>query len=272
MNAHYAPVNGLEMYYELHGTPGKEPPLVLLHGGLLTIDTTFGAILPALAERRQVIGIELQGHGHTADIDREISLDYLAGDVVALLGQLGIDKADFFGFSLGGLVNLTLAIRHPEAVNKLVVASAGYRQDGFHEDVRAPGRPESHRMPTQTDFQAMVDAYTRVAPDPAHFPDILAKTSAAVAAFAGWSSDELRAIGAPIMILVGDTDFIRLEHAIEMFELIPNAQLAVLPGTTHMQVMGDADRLLSLVRPFLEGSYGPSRSTKARPSTIPAER
>ncbi|MCW3036260.1 MAG: mhpC [Actinobacteria bacterium] len=253
MNAHYAPVNGLEMYYELHGAPGEDPPLVLLHGGLLTIETAFGAILPALAERRQVIAIELQGHGHTADIDRDISLDYLAGDVVALLGQLAIDKADFFGFSLGGLVNLTVAIRHPDVVNKMVVASAGYRQDGYHEDVRAPGRPESHRMPTQSAFQAMADAYARVAPDPGHFPEILAKTSAAVAAFEGWSPEELRAIGAPTLIMVGDTDFIRLEHAIEMFELIPNAQLAVLPGTTHMQVMCDADRLLSLVGPFLDG-------------------
>jgi pimeloyl-ACP methyl ester carboxylesterase len=252
MNAHYAPVNGLEMYYELHGAPGEDPPLVLLHGGLLTIDTTFGPIIQALAEPRQVIAIELQGHGHTPDIDREISLDYLAGDVAALLGQLGVDKADFFGFSLGGLVNLTLAIRRPEVVNKLVVASAGYRQDGYHEDVRSPGRPESHRMPTQSDFEAMVDAYTRVAPDPAHFPEILAKTAAAVAAFAGWSPGDLRAISAPIMILVGDTDFIRLEHAIEMFELIPNAQLAVLPGTTHMQVMSNADRLLSLIGPFLD--------------------
>jgi pimeloyl-ACP methyl ester carboxylesterase len=106
-------------------------------------------------------------------------------------------------------------------------------------------------MPTQSAFQAMADAYARVAPDPGHFPEILAKTAAAVGAFEGWSPEELRSIGAPTLILVGDTDFIRLEHAIEMFELIPNAQLAVLPETTHMQVMGDAGRLLSLVGPFL---------------------
>lgn len=251
MNGHYAPVNGLEMYYELHGAPSEVPPIVLLHGGLVTIDTTFGPLLPALAERQQVIAIELQGHGHTADIDREISLGNLAGDVVALLQQVGIDKADFFGFSLGGLVSLTVALMHPELVNKLVVASIGFRQEGYHEDVRPPGRPGSRRMPTERDFGAMMAAYRRVAPDPAHFPEIAAKTSAAVGAFEGWSPDELRAIGAPTLILVGDTDFIRLEHAIEMYGLIPNAQLAVLPGTTHMQVMANADRLLSLVGPFL---------------------
>jgi pimeloyl-ACP methyl ester carboxylesterase len=226
---------------------------VLLHGGLLTIDTAFGAILSALAERQQVIAVELQGHGHTADIDREISLDDLAADVAALLRQLGIDKADFFGFSLGGLVSLTAALLHPELVNKLVVASIGYRQDGYHEDVRPPGVPGSPRMPTPAQFQAMADAYTRVAPDPAHFPEIAAKVSAAMSAFEGWSPDALRAIDVPILIVVGDKDFIRLEHAIEMYELIPNAQLAVLPGTTHIQVMGDAGRLLSLVGPFLAG-------------------
>jgi pimeloyl-ACP methyl ester carboxylesterase len=200
MNGHYAPVNGLEMYYELHGAPSEVPPIVLLHGGLLTIDTTFGPLLTALAERQQVIAIELQGHGHTADIDREISLGNLAGDVVAFLRRLGIDKADFFGFSLGGLVSLTVARMHPELVNKLVVASIGFRQEGYHEDVRPPGRPGSKRMPTERDFGAMMAAYRRVAPNPAHFPEIAAKTSAAVGAFDGWSPDELQAIVAPTLI------------------------------------------------------------------------
>src|ERR1017187_3339105 len=120
----YAPVNGLQLYYEVYGT-GR--PLVLLHGGLMTIDLTFGPLIPALAEDHQVIGIELQGHGHTADIDRPMAIEILADDVVTLLGQLGIEQADFFGFSLGGLVDLALVLRHPGLVGKLVVASADYR-------------------------------------------------------------------------------------------------------------------------------------------------
>ncbi|HYR64171.1 MAG TPA: alpha/beta hydrolase [Actinomycetota bacterium] len=249
----YAAVNRLAMYYEVHGAPGERPPIVLLHGGLLTIDLTFGPILQALAERQQVVAVELQGHGHTADIDREFSLGNLAGDVVALLRQLGIGTADFFGFSLGGMVALEVAIGDPDLVNRLVLASVPFRPDGYHEDVRPPGRPGSKRMPTEEDFQVMEDAYARVAPDPGHFSECAAKASAAVESFEGWSPDVLRGIGAPTLILVGDTDFVLLEHAVEMFELIPGAQLAMLPGTTHMQVMRDADRLLSLIGPFLEG-------------------
>jgi pimeloyl-ACP methyl ester carboxylesterase len=249
VDGRYAAVNGLKMYYEVYGA-GR--PIVLLHGGLLTIESTFGHILRALAERQQVIAIELQGHGRTADIDREFSLGNLAGDVVALLDHLDIDKADFFGFSLGGLVAVEIGVTRPDVVNRLVLASVPYRPDGYHPDTRHPGNPGSKRMPTAAQFQAMVDDYARVAPHPEHFPEFAAKVTRAVAAFEGWSADQLRAIVAPALILVGDTDFILLEHAIEMFDLMPNAQLAVLPATTHMQVMGDAGRLLSLVRPFLD--------------------
>src|SRR5260370_35611500 len=134
---------------------------------------------------------------------------------------------------------------HPELVNTLVVSSIGFRQEGYHEEVRPPGRPGSRRMPTERDFGAMVAAYRRVAPAPAHFPEIAAKVSAAVGAFEGWSPDELRAIGAPTLILAGDTDSIRPEHAIALHGLIPNAQLPVLPGTTRMRGTPKTDRRLS---------------------------
>jgi pimeloyl-ACP methyl ester carboxylesterase len=240
----YAPVNGLQLYYEVYGT-GR--PLVLLHGGLMTIDLTFGPLIPALAEDHQVIGIELQGHGHTADIDRPMAIEILADDVVTLLGQLGIEQADFFGFSLGGLVDLALVLTHPGLVGKLVVASADYRS-------RPPAADADPRrmMPSESDFQAMRDAYDRVAPDPGHFAEIMAKTSAMVAAFEGWPAEEIRAITAPTLLLVGDTDFIRLENAVEMFELIPDAQLAVLPAATHVGVMQRRYQVLSLVCPFLD--------------------
>jgi pimeloyl-ACP methyl ester carboxylesterase len=242
--ARYASVNGLRLYYEIHGA-GR--PLVLLHGGLLTIDLNFGALIPALAAGRQVIGIELQGHGHTADTDRPMTVDILADDVIELLGQLGIEQADFLGFSLGGLVCLSVVLRHPALVGKLVIASSDYRS-------RPPAPQEARkvtRMPTKAEFQEMRDAYERVAPDPGHFPEILAKASAMVAAFQGWTADDLRGIQAPTLLIFGDTDFIRLANAVEMFELIPNAQLAVLPGTTHVGVTKRPDLLLPLVRPFL---------------------
>jgi pimeloyl-ACP methyl ester carboxylesterase len=245
----YADVNGLKVYYEVHGT-GR--PLVLLHGGVLTIDLSFGTTITALAESHQVIAIELQGHGHTADTDREMSLDVLADDVVLLLGQLGITQADFYGFSLGGLVSLTVALERPELVGRLVLASVHYRPDGYHHEIWEPdGEVGSTRLPTEADFRVMHNAYVSVAPDPAHFEVFMAKTSGMVRESAGWSPEDLRALAAPTMVMVGDHDFVRLEHAIEMFELIPDAQLAVLPGTTHIGVTQDAARVLALIEPFL---------------------
>lgn len=249
MTGTYAAVNGLQMYYEVHG---RGRPLVLLHGGLQTIDLTFGPTIAPLAEHHQVIAPELQGHGHTADIEREMSVDCLAGDVLRLLGQLGIGRADFLGFSLGGLVALAVTLRQPSLVNRLVLASTHYRRDGYHPEILAPeDHPDTGRMPTETEFKTWKEAYARVAPDPEHFEVVVARTSAMVAGLEGWSPSDLRTIQAPTLVLVGDHDFVRLDHATEMLELIPHAQLAVLPDTTHMGVMQDAGRMLAMVGPFL---------------------
>jgi pimeloyl-ACP methyl ester carboxylesterase len=148
----YAPVNGLQLYYEIHGS-GK--PLVLLHGGLMTIDLNFGPLLEPLAEGRQVIAVELQGHGHTADTSRAMTIETLAGDVVALLDHLGIAEADLFGFSLGGLVAYAVALGAPARVGKLIVASADAHRPPGRESVPL----DEDRMPTPADFQAMRDAY-----------------------------------------------------------------------------------------------------------------
>jgi pimeloyl-ACP methyl ester carboxylesterase len=244
----YASVNGLEMYYEIHGT-GR--PLVLLHGGVLTIDLSFAAVLPALAETRQVIAVELQGHGHTADIDREMSLENLADDVAGLLDHLGIESADLLGFSLGGLTSLQLAMRHAARVGRMIVASAHFRPDGYYPEI-AEGDPTSTRMPTQADFRAMQEAYARVAPHPEHFEAIMGKTSGMVGSFGGWKDDDLRAITAPTLLVIGDHDFVRVEHAAEMRDLIPGSQLAVLPATTHMGVMTRTDLLLPMAAAFLK--------------------
>jgi pimeloyl-ACP methyl ester carboxylesterase len=248
----YAPVNGLQMYYEVHGT-GR--PLVLLHGGLLNIDLSFGGLIPGLAARRQVIGTELQGHGRTADIERDIELGYLAADVAALLDHLGIDQADVLGFSLGGGVAMQLALGHPDRVGRVIVASVSYAGDGFHEEITDPARhATSTRMPTAADFQQMQESYARLAPDPGHFEAFAAKASQAAGNLKGWTPAELGGITAPMLLVFGDHDFIRLEHAVEMHGLIPGAQLAVLPGATHMGVMRRTDLMLPLVQDFLAGT------------------
>jgi pimeloyl-ACP methyl ester carboxylesterase len=241
----YAPVNGLQLYYEVHGS-GR--PLVLLHGGLLTIDLNFGPLLEPLAARRQVIAVELQGHGHTADTGRPLTIETLAGDVIALLDHLGIAEADLFGFSLGGLVAYAVALGAPARVGRLIAASA----DAHRPPGRESAPPGEDRLPTQADFQAWRDAYQAVAPDPAHFDEFAARNEAMVHQFPGWT-DELRSLRAPTLLIFGDRDFSPLPDVVEMYELLPNAQLAVLPGTTHVGVTRRHGEVLALITPFLDG-------------------
>jgi pimeloyl-ACP methyl ester carboxylesterase len=241
----YAPVNGLDLYYEIRGR-GK--PLVLLHGGVHTIDLTFGPLLEPLAAGRQVIAVEFQGHGHTADTGRPMTIEALAGDVVALLDQLGIAEADLFGFSLGGLVACAVAVGTPDRVGRLIVASA--------DPHRPPGREsapiDDDRLPTRDDYLAMRDAYRAVAPDPGHFDEGAARTSAMVHEFPGWT-DELRSLRAPTLLIFGDRDFSPLADVAELFGLLPDAQLAVLPATTHVGVTQRPAAMLALITPFLDG-------------------
>jgi pimeloyl-ACP methyl ester carboxylesterase len=240
----YASVNGLQLYHEIRGS-GR--PLVLLHGGLLTIDLNFGPLLGPLAASRQVIAVELQGHGHTADTGRPMTIEALAGDVIALLDHLGIAEADLFGFSLGGLVACAVALGAPARADKLIIASADVH--------RPPGREsaplDEGRRPASADFQAWRDAYEAVAPDPANFDEFAAKNSAMVHEFAGWT-DELRSLQMPTLLIFGDRDFTPLPHVVELFELLPDAQLAVLPGTTHVGVTRRPSEVLALITPFLD--------------------
>ena len=247
----YTPAHdGVSTYYEVHG---EGRPLVLLHGGGLTIDLGFGELLPALARERQVIAAELQGHGHTADADRPYTFGGLAGDVAALLDHLGLEKADVFGFSLGGMVATELGVRYPARVDRLVLGSTFFRPDGFHDDVRDPALfATSTRMPTADDFAAMRAAYEAVAPDPKHFEEFMARVGGAVQTFPGWSPEELARITAPTLVLIGDHDFAKVSHADELRTLIPDARLAVLPATTHMSLTGRTDLLVPVLRDFLD--------------------
>lgn len=236
----YADINGLHLYYELHG---EGPPLVLLHGGLLTIELSFGGVIPVLSEHHRVVAVELQGHGRTADTDRLMTFGHLAADVVGLLDHLRIERADVFGFSLGGLTTYELLVHYPDRVLRAVVASADHRNE-------RGGEAHPDRLPTEADFAAMHDAYAAVAPDPAHFQALVDKTAALVQGFGGWTDDQLRGIEAPVLVLIGDTDFILVPNAAKAAELLPSGQLAVLPGTTHVD-MTRSDLVAPVVEAFL---------------------
>jgi pimeloyl-ACP methyl ester carboxylesterase len=253
----YASVNGLDMYYEVHGT-GR--PLVLLHGALSTTSVDFGAVLPSLAKTRQVIAVEQQAHGHTADIDRPLTTKAMAADTVALLRQLGIEQADLFGYSMGAGIALQIALEHPDLVRKLAVASAAYTLDGLH-----PGLLEGLEQLTPealagTPFE---QAYAREAPKPEDWPTLVAKVKVLNSQIPEWPADAIRSIAAPTLIIIGDSDIVRPEHAVEMFRLLgggvigdvaglPRSQLAVLPGTTHITLVHRGGWLSSMIGEFLD--------------------
>jgi pimeloyl-ACP methyl ester carboxylesterase len=246
----YAPVNGLKMYYEIHGTAkGGDPPLVLVHGGGSTIDTSFGKVLQPFAKDRQVIAFEQQGHGHTADIvDRPYSFEQSADDAAALLRHLRIDRADFFGYSNGGNIALQIAIRHPAVVRKLVVASAMFQRDGLY-----PEFWESMRHATLESMPAELrEAYRRVAPHPEQLAMFHDKCARRMLEFKDWRAQDMQAVDAPTLVMIADGDIVRPEHAVEMFRLLPHAQLAVLPGTDHMTLVDRADWQVSMINAFLD--------------------
>lgn len=251
----YAPVNGLRIYYEIHGTADPaRPPLVLLHGGGDTITTSFGSILGELARHRQVIAFEQQGYGHTADIvDRPFTFEQSADDTAALLNHLQIKKADLFGFSNGGTIALQVAIRHPQAVRKLVLASALLKRDGVIPgfwDFMAKGTLEN--MPKE-----LQEAYLEVAPHPENLRLFHDKAARRMREFKDIPDAAVRGVTAPTLVVVGDADVIRPEHAVETFRLLPHARLAVLPGTDHMQVTAREEWLAPMIREFLDASPAP---------------
>lgn len=246
----YASVNGIDLYYELLGVDRPGTPLVLLHGGLLTFHLAFDALLPELTAEHPVIGVELQGHGHTADSHRPFTLQQCAADVVALLDHLGHDQVDLIGFSLGGLTATEVAASHPERVGRVVLASSHFRPDGYYPEISDPAST-SPRLPTEADFAAMKEAYDAVAPDPEQFFPFAAKIQPAVHAFEPWTPEQLARIAMPTLIIIGDTDFIRLEHAVEMKQSLPDARLAILPDTKHVEVLERTDLVLPILRRFL---------------------
>ena len=252
----YASVNGLEMYYEIHGT-GE--PMVVLHGAYMSI-VSMGEIIPRLAETRQVIAVELQGHGRTADVDRPLSYEQMADDVAALMQSIGIERADIFGYSLGASTGIQLAIRHPQMVDRLVLASPAYNRSAYH-----PGFFEMVETITPELFAGtpIVDDYARLAPNPENFPTLVEKLVQLDLETPDWLAEDIQGITSPTLVIVGDSDAVRPEHAVEMFRLfgggvngdltgLPNAQLAVLPGTTHIGVVFRVNLLTPIITEFLD--------------------
>jgi pimeloyl-ACP methyl ester carboxylesterase len=259
----YASVNGLEMYYEIHGT-GE--PLVLIPGGLMTIEM-MGPIVPSLAQSRQVVAIEPQAHGHTPDIGRPLTYEQMADDTAALIARLNLAHADVLGFSVGGGVALQTAIRHPDAVRKLVVVSGTYRGDGEYPEIRAFTRSFSPEMPM---LSMNREAYIKAAPTPDGWSPLVAKMRQLLTEEYDWS-EEVRGIHAPTLIVAGDADTLPPTHAVGLFGLLgggtaasamgnlSNAQLAMLPGTTHFNILHRIDLLLAIVTPFLDAPMPEAR-------------
>ncbi len=237
----YATVNGLKMYYEVQGT-GR--PLVLLHGAF-----GWATVYPALAKNRQVIAVELQGHGHTADIDRPLTFEQMADDMAALLRHLKIKQADFFGYSMGGNVALAVAIRHPSLVGRVAINGSNFGK--IEEAYEPEAFQQFKRMSSDFAPPVLKSHYDKVAPDPKQWPVLVAKVKRMGLEFKGFAREDLRSIKAPILIAQGDHDLVRLEHAVEMFRLIPNAKLAVFPGGDHFMIWISPDRLFASITDFL---------------------
>jgi pimeloyl-ACP methyl ester carboxylesterase len=256
----YAPVNGLKMYYQIHGS-GQ--PLVLLHGGVGAIEM-FGPILPALSASHRVVAVDLQAHGRTADIDRPLRMELMADDVAALIRHLGIASADLLGYSLGGGVALQTAIRHPQAVRKLIVVSAPFKRDGWYPEVLAGMAQMSAEAADPMKQTPMYQLYAAVAPRPQDWPVLLAKIGEGLKQDYDWSR-EVAALPMPVLIVAGDADAVRTAHLVEFFALLgggrrdagwdgsgrPKAQLAILPGATHYDIFSRPE-LASVALRFLD--------------------
>lgn len=230
----HAPVNGIRMYYEVHGAPGGVP-LVLLHGGGSTLDVTFGRVLPVFAANRRVIAVEEQGHGRSTDRDAPVTFEGSADDVAALLGHLQVDQADLLGFSNGASTALQVAIRRPQLVRKLVFASSMTKREGAH--------PQLWEFMRQADFsnmpQPLKDAFLEVTRDELRLRTMHDKDAARMRDFEDVPDESLRGLRAQTLVVIGDQDIVRPEHALELTHLIPGARLLILPGG-HGDYLGEA--------------------------------
>ncbi|MEV0077416.1 alpha/beta hydrolase [Nocardia neocaledoniensis] len=265
----YAEVNGLRMYYERHGVATEQPPLVLLHGALSGIGTDFGELIPELSKTREVIAIEQQAHGRTADIDRPLRTPQMADDTVALLGQLGLREVDLLGYSMGAGVALDITLRHPDLVRKQILLSGGLGAEAMH-----PGLMEGmgELKPEHLHGSTFHTDYLKNAPRPADFPQLVARVlDHDLNGMPSVSPEAARTVTTPTLTIIGDSDIVRPEHSVEMFRLfgggvmgdtpagLPDAQLAILPGTSHITAPHRPELLLPMIRAFLDAPVADAR-------------
>lgn len=252
----YAPVNGLEIYYEIHGE-GK--PLLLLHGSYMTIDLNWKDILPELSKTHRVIAIEMQGHGRTADNNRPYSYESMADDAAKVLKHLKIDKADIIGYSLGGTVALEMGIKHPEVTDRIVIISSVYKHTGWSADVR---NALSSFKPEFFDATPLKTAYDKVAPKPDYWHKFVTKLTNFDSKDFNLGEANIKAMKSPVLLIMGDNDGIDLNHTAEMYRLLgggvfadmnglPKSQLAIIPAQTHVTLMMQTDKLMAAIDPFL---------------------
>jgi pimeloyl-ACP methyl ester carboxylesterase len=251
-------VNGMQMYYEVSGAGD---PLIVLHGAYMNIPM-MGAIIPKLAETHKVYALEFQGHGRTTDIDRPITYPNLADDVAAFMNAVGIQKADVFGYSVGAIVGLRLAIRHPAKVNKLVAASVAYDVEGWQPEFKAVIPQLTVEMILNQ--PVLADEYRKLAPNPEGFPALAEKMIALEREPMAWEAD-VKALKTPVLIITSDADVATLEHSVALFRLLgggimgdmgkplPPSRLAVMPGTSHTAIITQPDLLYAFIAPFLTG-------------------
>ena len=257
INGHYALVNGLHMYYEVHGE-GK--PMLLLPGALSGIGTAFGRIIPLLSAFRKLIAVEFQGYGHTADLpDRELSYEHFTDDIIELLQHLDIPETDIFGYSTGAGVALQVAIRRPDLVRKLVLASASYKTSGRHPDLKSLFSPDF--MEQALKGSTYETEYLNSSPNPANWPNQLAKVRQFEQQLQDWPEEEISSIKAPVLIITGDADIIQPEHSVALYKMLgggtlgelsmPTSRLAILPGTMHTLLTQQTDLLMAMIPDFL---------------------
>jgi len=263
-NSGHFEVKGVNYYYELHG---KGEPLLLLHGGLGSIDM-FGPNLPVLAEHRQVIAVDLQGHGRTTLGDRPITLTDMGDDMAAILDHLGVKQVDVLGYSMGGGVAFRLAVQHPSMVRRLALVSTGFSQDGFYPEMLPMQAQVGAAMADQMKETPMFKSYVAVAPKPADFPKLLDRMGEWMRTSYNWAED-VKTLKMPVMLIYGDSDMFRLEHAVEFYHLLGGGlkdagwqrenmsknRLAILPDVTHYE-MALAPAMVHTALPFLDGKSG----------------
>ena len=268
LNGNYAQVNGINLYYEIHG---EGEPLILIHGGIGAIEM-FGEVLSLLASGRKVIGVDLQAHGRTADIDRPMTFEAMADDIAALIRHLGIERVDVLGYSLGGGVAQQIMFRYPELVRKLALVSSPCKRSGWHSEVaRNMAQMDMAAAAEPMKQSPIYEVYARIAPRIDDWPVLLDKISTLLRSDYDWS-EQFRAIKAPVMIVVGDSDSVRPAFAVEMYQLLgggladagwdgsgmSNSRLAILPGTTHYNI-SNSPALAAAIIPFLDAPMPQAR-------------